>query len=64
MPLETEDLTGTPRPRRDILAALAFIEAEMLINPMRMGPRETGPAVMHCLVIREVLKAALETARE
>ena len=59
MSTEFEDVTGAPRPARDIEAALRFVEAEMLTNPMRMGPRETGPAVMHYSVIRDVLLDAL-----
>ena len=54
-----EDVTGKPRPKGDIAAALRFVEAEMLTNPMRMGPKDTGPAVMHYMVIREVLQSLL-----
>jgi len=53
------DVTGAPRPARDIEAALRFVEAEMLANPTRMGARDTGPAVIHLTVIRDVLRAAL-----
>jgi hypothetical protein len=61
--IEFEDQTGKPRPLRDLEAALAFVEAEMIANPTRMGPRDTGPAVMHYLVIRDALKALIALAR-
>jgi len=53
------DVTGQPRPTRDIEAALRFVEAEMLASPGRMGPRDTGPALIHYTVIRDVLRVAL-----
>lgn len=54
-----EDVTGKPRPKGDLEAALRFVEAEMLASPMRMGAKDTGPAVMHYMVIREVLQAVI-----
>lgn len=57
--MEMKDVTGTPRPVEDIEAALKFTEAEMLTNPMRMGARDTGPAMMHLAVIRDVLRDEL-----
>jgi len=59
MSIEMEDATGTPRPARDIEAALKWAEAEIIHNPMRMGSANTGPAVMHLMVIRDVLRDAL-----
>ncbi len=52
---EFVDVTGTPRPLRDIEDALRFVEAEMAANPVRMGARDTGPAVIHLYTIRDVL---------
>jgi len=63
MSVEMKDVTGTPRPRRDIEAALKFVEADIVHNAMRMGPADTGPAIMHLTVIRDVLRAALEASR-
>jgi hypothetical protein len=59
--MEMTDVTGTPRPVRDIEAALRFVEAEMVKNPTRMGPNDTGPALIHYSVVRDVLRA--EVAR-
>ena len=56
---EFEDVTGKPRPIRDIQDALRFVEQEMLHNPMRMGPANTGPALMHYSVIRDILQDEL-----
>lgn len=57
--MEYEDMTGTPRPVRDIEAALRCIENEMLKNPMAMS--KTGePLLIHYTVIRDVLKETLE----
>ena len=58
-----KDVTGQPRPVRDIEAALKFIEAEMIHNPVRMGPSNTGPALIHYTVIRDVLRDALRTRK-
>jgi hypothetical protein len=57
--MEFEDVTGTPRPTRDIEAALKCIESEMIRNPMAMS--KTGePLLIHYTVIRDVLKATLQ----
>ena len=55
-----KDATGEPRPLRDLLAALQFVEAEMVEGPMRMGARGTGPAVIHLMVIRELLREEIQ----
>ena len=55
-----KDVTGRPRPQRDIEAALKYVEAEMIDNPMKMGARNTGPAFIHLTVIRDVLREALK----
>ena len=59
--MKVEDVTWTPRPTRDIEAALRFVEAEMVTSPTRMGPKDTGPALMHYMVIRDVLRAELKS---
>jgi hypothetical protein len=59
MSLEIKDVTGEPRPTRDIEAALRWVEAEMVQNPTRMGPGMTGPAIMHLMVVRDVLRDTL-----
>lgn len=57
--MEFEDVSGTPRPVRDIEAALKCIESEMFKNPMAMS--KTGePLLIHYTVIRDVLIAALK----
>jgi len=57
--MEFKDVTGTPRPARDIEAALRCIESEMLKNPMAMS--KTGePLLIHYTVIRDVLREALK----
>jgi hypothetical protein len=58
MSVDFKDVTGTPRPARDIQTALAFVESEMVKNPMRMVEGH-GPAVIHYMVIRDVLRDAL-----
>ena len=57
--LEFEDVTDKPRPVRDIQDALRFVEQEMLHNPMRMGAGNSGPALIHYSVIRDVLRDEL-----
>jgi hypothetical protein len=57
--MEIEDANGKPRSREDIEAALKYVVAEMIVNPMRMGASDTGPAVLHYMVIRELLLAEL-----
>ncbi len=59
-PIHEEDDNGRPRPIDDLVAALKFVQAEIVTNPIRMGARNTGPAVMHLVVIREILVAELE----
>ena len=54
------DVTGQPRPIQDIEDALKFVEAEMIHNPVRMGPGKTGPALIHYSVIRDVLRDELK----
>lgn len=63
MSIEMKDVSGAPWPLRDLEAALAFVEAEMVVNPSRVGPKDTGPAVMHYMVIRDALKAFIALAR-
>jgi hypothetical protein len=62
--VDLEDVSGTPRPVRDLLAALRFVEAELVSNPMRMGAQGTGPQALHLMVIREVLQAEICARRE
>ena len=57
------DVSGQPRPLRDLEAALRFVEAEMVTNPMRMGPKDTGPVLMHYTVIRDALRAMIALAK-
>ena len=57
------DANDTPRSLRELEAALAFVEAEMIINPGRMGPKNTGPALIHYVTIRDTLKTAIALAR-
>ena len=33
----------------------------MVTSPTRMGPKDTGPALMHYMVIRDVLRAELKS---
>ena len=63
MGIEIDDANGRSWPLRDLEAALAFVEAEMVMNPARMGPKDTGPAVMHYMVIRDALRALIRLAR-
>ena len=56
-----EDATGKPRPVADVEAALRWANAELVVNPTRMGPKDTGPAAMHLIVIRDVLREYLIT---
>jgi hypothetical protein len=54
--MSIHDATGEPRPLRDLEAALRFVEAEMIVNPMRMGAKDTGPALIHLMTIRDALR--------
>jgi hypothetical protein len=63
MGIETQGVTGRPWPLRDLEAALAFVNAEMVVNSGRMGPKDTGPAVMHYMGIRDALKALIALAK-
>jgi hypothetical protein len=61
--MEFNDVTGTPRPTRDIEAALRCIESEMIKNPMAMS--KTGePLLIHYTVIRDVLIEVLSKRPE
>ncbi len=62
MPLEEEDVTGHPRPERDIEAAYHFISREMVTRPMEMGADGT-PAMLHYTVIRDALRELLSMRR-
>jgi hypothetical protein len=57
--MEFKDVTGTPRPPRDIEAALRCIESEMVKNPLAMS-KTVEPLLIHYTVIRDVLIAALK----
>jgi hypothetical protein len=57
--VEVEDDSGRPRSERDIRAAINFVSAEMVANPMHMGAHDTGPAVIHYLTIRDALTELL-----
>jgi hypothetical protein len=59
MSLDFEDATGKPRSAEDIAAALRFVSAELVTAPTRMGALGTGPAAIHLVVIRDVLREAL-----
>jgi hypothetical protein len=59
--MEFEDVTGRPRPRRDV-EAVRFIEADMLRNPTRTLDGH-GPALIHYSVIRDVLIEALRGSK-
>ena len=59
--MDMEDVTGQPRPTRDIEAALACITREIVHHPMALA-KNGEPLVMHYLVIRDVLREYL-TAR-
>lgn len=52
------DVTGQPRPRADVLAALRCVEEEMVINPMAMSAK-SGPLLLHYNVIRDALRELL-----
>lgn len=56
--MEFEDVTGQPRPREDVLAALKCIEQEMVLNPMAMSVK-SGPLLLHYSVIRDCLRELL-----
>lgn len=57
-----EDVTGTPRPERDVEAALKFVEREMIHNPMARASDGT-PVLIHYTVIRDVLRDYLAAGR-
>lgn len=56
--MKMEDVSGQPRPERDIVDALRFVEAEMMAHPTRMGPSNT--AAIHYMTIRDALRELLE----
>lgn len=57
-----EDVTGQPRPERDVDAALKFVEREMIYNPLAKASDGT-PALIHYMVIRDVLRDYLVRLR-
>ena len=56
--MEFKDVTGTPRPHADVLAALQCIEQEMVLNPTAMSVK-SGPLLLHYSVIRDCLRELL-----
>jgi len=56
--MEVKDVTGTPRPERDVRAALTFIEREMVNNPLASG-KDGTPCLIHYTVIRDALRELL-----
>ena len=52
------DMTGKPRSREDVEAALKFVEREMAYNPMARAADGT-PALIHYMTIRDALRAYL-----
>lgn len=55
---EFVDMTGKPRARHDVEAALRFIEHEMVHNPMARASDGT-PVLIHYMTIRDALRAYL-----
>ena len=53
--MEMTDVTGTPRPERDVEEALRFVENEMMRRPMALGA-DGSPMLIHFTVIRDVLR--------
>lgn len=56
--MQFEDVTGTPRPRADIEAALKCIMSEMIKNPMAMS-KSGEPLMIHYIVIKDALQELL-----
>ena len=56
--MKLEDLTGTPRPHTDVLAALKCVEEEMIAHPTAMSA-QVGSLLLHCSVIRGCLRELL-----
>lgn len=56
--MKLEDVTGTPRPHADVLAALKCIEEEMVAHPTAMSAK-SGPLLLHYSVIRDCLRELL-----
>lgn len=63
MGIEMEDVTGRPRPLADLERALRFVEAEIVCNPMRIGPKDTGPVLLHYMVIRDALRVVIAATK-
>ena len=57
--MEFEDVTGTPRPQRDIEAALYCIKTEMVKNPMAMS-KSGEPLMIHYIVIKDAIEGQVE----
>lgn len=56
--MKIEDVTGTPRPHEDVMAALKCIEQEMVYSPTAMSAK-SGPLLLHYTVIRDCLRELL-----
>ena len=56
--ISMKDVTGTPRPERDIVDACTFVTNEIVRNPMARGADGT-PALIHYTVIRDALHELL-----
>ena len=55
---DMKDVTGTPRPSRDIVAALRCLQNEIVKNPMALA-KNGEPLLLHYTVICDVLRAEL-----
>ena len=58
MPIEDVDVTGTPRPDRDIEAAHQAVTLWIVKEPTAKGP-DGMPRVFHLIVIRDALAELL-----
>jgi len=57
--MEIEDVTGTPRPDRDVVEAMRFVTEQVVREPMAMT--KTGvPYTIHFMVIKDALLELLE----
>jgi hypothetical protein len=56
--IDMNDVTGTPRPARDIELALGYVTKQMVIDPTALS-KDGVPRLMHYTVIRDALQELL-----
>lgn len=62
MSLDVKDVTGTPRPEREIIEAIKYLEKQILSDPMAMT-KDGQPRLIQYITMKDALKELLMLRR-